>query len=195
MLIISLRYRRISFRIIPDSFQDTNGENEYIKKLQRLIEFLEKQAQKKLDIRIFGSQSNLLQNDKQQSSWTNNRLVHFIIHLNKGKRDKYEWMEVTINSYLDTTKAFRIMFNWLVASSIKIEAQVQLLQRRCSQFNLNLIVAPTSSTHSAIYLHPVSILNFGYNNIIFIMNDQFKCFLILLLYVAGSSRDFQSTEL
>ena len=33
MLIISLRYRRISFRIIPDSFQDTNGENEYIKKI------------------------------------------------------------------------------------------------------------------------------------------------------------------
>lgn len=143
--------------MIPDLFQDSRGEQEYVKKLHRLIEFLEKLAQAKLDIMISSRENNgQLHDDKRSSVWNTNRLTRFIIHLRKGKRDKYEWMEVAINSILDTTQACRISFNWLVASSIKIDTQVQLLQRRCSQFNLNLVVAPTTSLHSSIYLHPVS---------------------------------------
>ncbi len=134
--------------MIPDLFQDSRGEQEYVKKLHRLIEFLEKLAQTKLDIMISSRENSSVLNT--------NRLTRFIIHLRKGKRDKYEWMEVAINSILDTTQACRISFHWLVASSIKIDTQVQLLQRRCSQFNLNLVVAPTTSLHSSIYLHPVS---------------------------------------
>lgn len=153
------RYRRLSFRVIPDPFKDSKGEQEYVQKLHRLIEFLEKLAQVKLRIKISSSEGNCVRDENLNSSRGSNSLTRFIVQVRKTKRDKYEWMEVVVNSNVDTKRAFRISFNWLVASSIKIEAHVHLLIRRCSKYNLNLVTAATASLHSDMYLHPVSVSN------------------------------------
>ena len=45
----------------------------------------------------------------------------------------------------------------LVASSAKVEAQVQLLQRRCVQYGLQLTPFPQSTISRNLFLNPVSV--------------------------------------
>jgi len=71
-----------------------------------------------------------------------------------GKRDTLEWMEVAVDSTFDTSWSYRIMFSWLVASSGKIDAQVQLLQRRCTQYGLNLVPFPQITLSKNVFLYP-----------------------------------------
>jgi len=153
----STRYRRIMFCIMPESFHDITGEQEYINKIGRFIEFLEKQAQKSLGIKVISTQNRstcMESKNTHKYDRTQNRLIRFIVHLRKGKREKYEWMETTCNSIWDIKRVFRITFNWLVASSIKIEGQIQLLQRRCTNFGLKLVNTTYAASHSNLYLHP-----------------------------------------
>jgi len=77
----------------------------------------------------------------------------FRVPLDKGKRDKYDWMEIVIEKTFDTRRTFRIMFHWLVASAIKVEAQIQLLARRCILYGLRLVQFPQISLSSSILLH------------------------------------------
>jgi hypothetical protein len=42
----------------------------------------------------------------------------------------------------------------LVASSGKVDAQVQLLQRRCTQYGLNLVPYPQTTLSKSMYLNP-----------------------------------------
>ena len=46
------------------------------------------------------------------------------------------------------------MFSWLVASSGKIDTQVQLLQRRCTQYGLKLVPFPQVTVSRNVYLNP-----------------------------------------
>jgi hydroxylamine reductase (hybrid-cluster protein) len=102
-----------------------------------------------LDIDIISSEEEDRQKRRSE--------VKFIVHLRKTKRDKYEWMEVVISpANYHTKRSFHITFRWLVASSVKIDTQVQLLQRRCSQYGLQLISTTCTSLDSKLYLHPVS---------------------------------------
>jgi len=55
----------------------------------------------------------------------------------------------------DTRRTFRIMFHWLGASAIKVEAQIQLLARRCILYGLRLVQFPQISLSSSILLHPL----------------------------------------
>ena len=134
----------------------------YVDKIKRLIEHLEKIADKKLNIQITSTNDEYDQKRPSNKERPRNidvvkqanRLERFNVHLRR-KSDKYEWMEVAINSNINTKRTFRIMFSWLVASSIKIEMQIKLLQKRCSQYGLNLVRSSYSSSHSNLYLHPV----------------------------------------
>ena len=58
----------------------------------------------------------------------------FYVPLDKGKRDKCEWMEIVIDSMFDTRRTFRINIHWLLACSVKVEAQVQKIMTCKSLF-------------------------------------------------------------
>lgn len=146
--------RSLSFRIIPDIFQNNEQETNYIKNIMPVILYLERLARKNLNIGINDE-------DTAGNSRTSKRNseIRFKVNLRKGN-DKYEWMEIVVDSSINTKRAFKIMFHWLVATSMKIEYQVKSLQRKAQK--LNLVSAAYSSSGSNLYMHPVSINSFLY---------------------------------
>ena len=158
-----VRFRRLIFTIIPDKFDDdTIKEQEYVQKFHRLLEYILKLQQKgtsekNIDI-ITTSSSDEIRKQKQKSNDLKN-FVRCTIPLVKGKREKYEWMDILLDSSFDTRRSYHIMVHWLVASGSKVDAHIQLLYRRCSQYGLNLVSVPQYSVSSAIFLHPVSFAN------------------------------------
>lgn len=52
------------------------------------------------------------------------------------------------------------MFNWLVASSTKVETQLQLLQRRFTQFGLNFISFSQTTVSWDLFLHALAVPTF-----------------------------------
>jgi hypothetical protein len=159
-----MRFRRIVFGLIPDSFKDLNAEQEYISKFRRLVEYLGKLREKEdsessLDIKIVSSTDEKEDNGDEvlkAGRGTSDSMIRFTVQLRKGKREPFEWIEIAVDSKFDTGSSYRIMFNWLVASSNKVEAQVQLLHRRCTQFGLNLISFPNTTVAKNLFLHAVS---------------------------------------
>lgn len=157
-----MRSRRIMFALIPKRFENMADEQEYISKFLRLLEYLNKLRGKdeesagELDIKIVSSADKDGKSLESLSTpgISRNNMKRFYIQLRKGKRDLYEWMEVVLDSTFDTSWSYRIIFNWLVASSGKVDAQVQLLQRRCSQYGLNLVPYPQTTVSKSIYLNP-----------------------------------------
>jgi hypothetical protein len=161
---VGMRFRRIVFGLIPESFKDLNAEQEYISKFRRLVEYLGKLREKEdsessLDIKIVSSTDEKEDNGDEALKTrrsTSDSMIRFSVQLRKGKRDPFEWIEIAVDSKFDTASSYRIMFNWLVASSTKVEAQVQLLHRRCTQFGLNLIGFPNTTISNNLFLHAVS---------------------------------------
>jgi len=144
------KYRRIAFCIIPDQFNNESGEDVLLKKIHRFIEFLEKMAKKDLKIQVISTGDKSSRSDDFASK---DNQLKFIIH--NRKKDKYEWIEVAASAIFDTKKSFRIIFKWLVSSAIKVDAQVQALQRRCSQYGLQLVEVPEISVRSNVFLNPL----------------------------------------
>lgn len=157
-----MRSRRIMFALIPARFENMEGEQEYIAKFQRLLEYLNKLRGKdeasagELDIKIVSSGDKDGKGLESLSTpgISRSNMNRFYVQLRKGKHDLYEWMEVVLDSTFDTSWSYRIIFNWLVASSGKVDAQVQLLQRRCSQYGLNLVPYPQTTLSKSMYLNP-----------------------------------------
>jgi hypothetical protein len=158
-----MRFRRLMFGIIPDKFNDITGEKEYISKFRRLLEYLNKLREKEesqipLDIKFVNKFDESLERKEDRIESTpgiaHNSMQRFYVQLRKGGRDAMEWIEVVVDSTFNTSWSYRIIFNWLVASSGKVDAQVQLLQRRCAQFGLNLVPFPQISVSRSLYLNP-----------------------------------------
>jgi hypothetical protein len=145
------RYRRIAFCVIPDHFADESGEDVLLKKIRRFIEFLEKIAKKNLNIQVVSTSQNTT---NPESFASKDNQMKFILH--NRKKDKYEWIEIAASAIFDTRKSFRIIFKWLVSSAIKVDAQIQALQRRCSQYGLQLVEVPEISVRSNVFLNPLS---------------------------------------
>jgi hypothetical protein len=154
------------FGLIPQHFKTVDQEDEYVSKFQKLLSYLEKMREKdasKLDVPIVTS-TNRNQIGKEDVSHMKTKrdmtdsMIRFSVQLLRGKRDPFEWIEIAIDPTFDTCKSYRIMFNWLVASSAKVEAQLQLLQRRCTQFGLKLISFPQTTVSWNLFLHAVSFL-------------------------------------
>jgi hypothetical protein len=158
-----MRFRRVMFGLIPQSFKDVDAEQEYISKFLRLVEYLGKLREKEdsesnIDIKIVSSADEKIYAEEEILKTrrpTTDSMLSFIVQLRKGKRDPFEWIEIAIESTFDTSSSYRIMFNWLVASSSKVEAQVQLLHRRCTQFGLHLISFPQATISRNLFLQPV----------------------------------------
>lgn len=148
-----MRHPRISFLIIPDQFTDSLGENEYLIKFQRLMEYLGKLQQKddtrSMSMEIFPSSVA----DPHASSGDK----RFVVDLRKKRDDKYEWMEMVHDSNCDTRRTFRITFQWLVAVASKIDQHAKNLQRRCSQYGLKLVSVPHYSCLRSCFMNPVRI--------------------------------------
>jgi hypothetical protein len=160
-----MRFRRVGWLVIPDKFKDVVSEQEYIAKFQRLVEYLSKLREKEdphddLDIKIVSSADEKLnQRDEVMAArrGTSDAMVRFTVQLRKGKRDPFEWIEIAVDSTFDTARSYRIAINWLVASSAKVETQVQLLHRRCTQYGLHLTSFPQTTISRNLFLNPVSV--------------------------------------
>lgn len=147
-----MRYPRISFVIIPDSFVDSKQEKEYVAKFQRLIEYLSK-LQPKEEANGFRIEVHTCDDSTTPEPSSGDK--RFVVDLRKKRDDKYEWMELVHDSNCDTRRTFRITIQWLVAVASKIEQQAQLLHRRCSQYGLKLVSVPHFSCLKQCFMNPV----------------------------------------
>jgi len=151
------RFRRIMFRIIPDdNITEPAKEAEYVNKFQRFKEYVSKQllediGPEQMEIKVVTNANRTQQDDAPAGT---DRFKNFRMPLKKGSTEKYQWMEMVMDSTFDTRRTYKIMLHWLVASAIKVEAQVQLLQRRCAQYGLRLVSFPQDSISSDVQLHP-----------------------------------------
>jgi hypothetical protein len=159
-----MRFKRVMFGIVPDNFgSDRTAEDAYVAKFRRFLEYLEKlrdkaEASTPLSIKFVTSLEKEHQNESQRLESVpgveRTSMVRFYVQLRKGKGDILEWMEVALDATFDTSWTYRIMFNWLVASSGKVDSQVQLLQRRCTQYGLRLIPFPQVTVSRNVFLNP-----------------------------------------
>jgi len=150
------RYRCLRFCIIPDSFTEGGKEQEYIQKFMRLLDYFKKLQQKdhneEMDIRILPYFDDKDQSEMKQSCYTVHA-KHFHIQL-KGAHEKYEWIDLALDEFFYTKRTYHIGMHWLVASGSKVDAQVQLFKRRCSQFGLVIIPFPQYAANSNLNLNP-----------------------------------------
>lgn len=146
-----MRHPRISFLIIPDQFTDSKGENEYLIKFQRLVEYLGKFQQK--DDTKSVSIELITSSDADPKASSGDK--RFVVDLRKKREDKYEWMELVHDSNCDSRRTFRITIQWLVAVASKIDQHAKNLQRRCSQYGLKLVSVPHFSCLRSCFMNPV----------------------------------------
>lgn len=168
-LIPGMRARRLMFGIIPPSFTDEQSEKAYISKFTRLLDYLGRLRDKvssKTDLGVaikssFDDDSEpTLEALRAQKNASSDSLVRIIARLQRGKKDPIEWLEISIESVFVPTRSYKIIFSWLVGSSSKVEAQIQLLHRRCTQFGLQLMPIPHTTTFDNLYQHSVSWFRF-----------------------------------
>lgn len=160
-----MRFRRLMFTLIPPKFDDLVAEQAYISNFKRLLEYLGKLRERKgvsadeLSIKMISSSDEREDPVKAVLSvhpgsfYSKNRKT-FMVDLRKGKHDLFEWLEFTIDAEFDTMSTYRLMINWLVASSSKVETQVQLLHRRCTQYGLKLQRFPQMGITRNLFLNP-----------------------------------------
>jgi len=154
-----------------------------VQKFLRLLDYLKKlvpQADSpEMDIKVVSTSNR--QEDVLVSKYIKSadRVKRFIVQLRKGTRDKYEWLELVLDATFDTQQAFRIDVNWLVASCSKVEAQIQLLLRRCMQYGLRIVQLPNYANSSNLYLHPVRLtFTNSIANIFFLIDSRLNSFSI-----------------
>jgi len=159
-----MRFRRVMFSIIPDAFGDEAGEHAYVEKFRRLIEYFDKlrdaksiSKQEPLNIKIVTTMESAL--SKQDTHYSTpgldrKSMVKFNVELRRGTQEFYEWIEVSVDATFNTTWSYRIMLSWMVAGSGKVDTQIQLLQRRCTQFGLTLVPVPQVSVAKNVFLNP-----------------------------------------
>jgi hypothetical protein len=152
-IVEGMRQPRISFVIIPDPFLDSHGENEYLGKFQRLIEYLSK-LYPKVDAGNFSIEIVATSDAGPKASSGDKR---FVVDLRKKRDDKYEWMELVHDSNCDTRRTFRLTIQWLVCVASKIDNQARLLRKRCSQYGLKLVSVPNFSCLKSCFMNPFAV--------------------------------------
>ena len=165
-MIPGMRGRRLMFGLIPPSFKDEESEKSYVSKFMRLLDYLgrlrEKESSKTdLGVEIRSSSEAAepnLETLRAQKRSPSDQFVRFIARLQRSKRDPIEWLEISIESVFVPSRSYKIVFNWLVASSSKVEGQIQLLHRRCTQFGLQLVPIPHTTTFENLHQHSVSVV-------------------------------------
>jgi hypothetical protein len=154
-----MRFRRLMYAVIPPKFSTPEEEEEYVVKFKRLLEYLSKLRESdgsNHDVKILSSSESPPNYFDTRTVTGVDSMIRSAIQLRKGKRDPFEWIELASDSEFSTSKSYRIVYNWLVASSGKVDTQVQLLHRRCTQYKLQLIFFPQTSISRDLLLNPVS---------------------------------------
>jgi len=160
---VGMRFRRVMFGLIPEKFKTVRAEEEYVSNFRKLLSWLEKLrdndgSMSKLDVNIVSSSSE----EKAKVDFAKARrdmtdsMIRFPLQLLRGKKDPFEWIEVAIGATFDTTTSYRIIFNWLVASSTKVEQQIHLLQRRFKNFGLKFISFPQTTVSWDLFIHALA---------------------------------------
>lgn len=156
-----MRFRRLMFGIIPPKQTDIQEEQDYVAKFKRLLDYFERLRGKgadeaELNVKFVTSESRPPFDKHGRTISVPNlgpdSMKRFYVQLRKGRL--MEWMEIAVDSTFDTSWTYRIVFSWLVASSGKVDAQVQMLQRRCTNFQLELIPLPSVTTASNVFIQP-----------------------------------------
>ena len=160
-----MRYRRLTFSLIPPKFDDGPAELLYISNLKRLLDYLGKIRERRgepvdeLLVTIKSGSDERLDPLKQLKSVRHGTsdekyMKKIVVDLRKGQHELYEWLEIAIDAVFDTARTYRLMVNWLVASSSKVETQVQLLLRRSTQYGLKLQSVPQTAISDNLFLNP-----------------------------------------
>ena len=160
-----MRYRRLTFSLIPPKFDDESAEQLYISKLKRLLDYLGKIRERRgeptdeLLVNIKSGSDERTDPFKELKSARHGTaeekcMKRIVVDLRKGQHELYEWLEIAIDAEFDTAKTYRLMVNWLVASSSKVETQVQLLLRRSTQYGLKLQSVPQAAISDNLFLNP-----------------------------------------
>ena len=186
-----MRSKRLMFIILPDKFSNNEGEEKYIGKFKRLLDYFGKlrpknEADAPLNVRIVtaaDSQSSDESDDPFDSTpgIEGKSMVRFYVPLRKGRVDQFEYTELSLDATFNTTWSYRIMVSWLSASTTKMDTQVQLLQRRCTQYGLTLITAPYVSVSRSVFLNPFRAPT------LFSVRDRFK---VPMLYTHLTAKDY-----
>jgi hypothetical protein len=156
-----MRFRRLMFGLIPPKFSTLESEQEYIAKFRRLADYICKLTdsdKETFDAKITSS-ADPRPNLYEATAVTGfESMLRSTVQLRKGKQDHpFEWIELATDTEFSTSKSYRILIHWLAASSSKVETQVQLLHRRCTQYGLSLTVFPQTSISRDTLLNPVSV--------------------------------------
>ncbi len=129
------------------------SEQLFIQKAQKFLEYLDRLVGKQnLDVQIVSTNSHTKEDVKSKKK-SSGSLTHFIIK--SRKRERYEWFELAVGKSFDTRKTYRIILKWLVASASNIESHITMLQRRCTQYKLNLVIVSEMSSCSNLSLNPL----------------------------------------
>ena len=145
------KYRRISFRVVPMDYKipgrgEEKLEKIYTEKMEKLISYLSKNLIKN-DVKVtFQTRSDNPPNT-ESSKW-------YKVMIDKKKTTNLEWMQIKVDSVYHTERTFGIVFAWLVASAHNIETIINLVQRRCLDYGLELICVPQASLSGSMYLNP-----------------------------------------
>ena len=153
-----MRFRRLMFGLIPPKFKSPQEEEEYVAKFKRLSDYLSKSREADnatLDVKIVTSADTAPNLFETKIITGADSMRKSAIQLRKGKKESFEWIELATDSEFSTSKSYRIVYNWLAASSSKVDNQVQLLHRRCVQYGLSLNVFPQTSISRDLLLNPV----------------------------------------
>ena len=159
-----MKFRQLMFALIPERHADKTEELSYIDKFRKLLDYLNKlrendDTEDGLAVQIVSSDDSRLDPKEQVSKVRReaaDTMERVKVQLRKGKRDPYEWLDIAVEPKFDTRRSYRIMIHWLVASSNKVETQVQSIIRRCTQYGLKLVSIPQLSISPNLFLNPVS---------------------------------------
>lgn len=187
-----MRFRQLQFALIPEQFNSETEEQAYVEKFQKLLEYLNKlregdAPEDALDIQIITSKDKRV-DPKELVPFVRREAVDMMkritVQLRKGKRDLYEWVDIAVDPTFDTRRSFRIVTQWLAASSSKVDAQIQLIQRRALQFGLKLVSIPELSVTPNLFLNPVS----AFKESLFCINAIYRRELFLILPYCSCTR-------
>lgn len=159
-----MKFRQVSFALIPEPQNGKADEQAYIEKFKKLLDYLNKlcegdETEGALDVKIVSSDDTRV-DPKDRVPIVRREAVDMMkritVQLRKGKRDLYEWIDIAVDPDFDTRRSYRIVVQWLASSSSKVETQMQLIQRRCTQYGLKFVSIPELSVSPDLFLNPVS---------------------------------------
>jgi len=157
------RCRRLQFGLIPPKLADSEAEKLYIEKFKNFLDYLGKLREKdevnsELGVQIITNEDKPVSDSAKVTrkirKGTIEEMKSLIIKLQKRKKDMYEWVEVAIDPVFEVSRNYRIVLHWLIASTGKVENLLQQLQRRCTQFGLEMTTFPETSISRNLLINP-----------------------------------------